>query len=613
MKMIDPGRMEILMGEYAVGSATALRDPLLVNRAQDYRRLVAGAMRAREEKDIPKEYPESKYYLSLKVDGEFDLLFYLDGECFLVNPGGTVRTGLPALKEAAQHFQRAGIKNAVVAAEYYFKKDPGKRSRVHDISRAARQPASVEELSHLCLAVFDLLECDGEQFSGPQYSIRWEKLNAIFAQGEMCHLVETHECTNATEIQKHFRKYVDGGAEGIVVRSEEVGFSKIKPRHTLDAVVIGFTESTDDRVGMLHDLLLAVMREDGCLHIIGHVGGGFTNDDRRNFLSDLKDMIVSSDYAEVNDQVAYHMVKPEWIVEISVLDLITTSTRGQSVNKMVLQWDSAKQHYGIVRRLPMVGLISPQFLRKREDKQFVQHDIRIKQITDLVEVAFTDRDARELSLPASTVLKREVQTKVLKESTMVRKLVMWKTNKETINPDYPAYVVHLTDYSPNRKTPLERDIRVSNSLEQIEELWQELAAEYFTKGWAPVGAAPAAKPAVAKAKAPKKAASTADPVVEQVIDSPAETVTAPVSETRAPEVVEDAPVTEEPAPTPAKKAAVTRKSKAKPVAEEEADSPPAEAAPKKSTKKTKASEEAVEETTKKPAKKSASKKKTGES
>jgi hypothetical protein len=43
--------------------------------------------------------------------------------------------------------------------------------------------------------------------------------------------------------------------------------------------------------------------------------------------------------------------------------------------------------------------------------------------------------------------------------------------------------MHLTDYSPNRKTPLERDIRVSNAREQIEELWQELAAEYVVKGW----------------------------------------------------------------------------------------------------------------------------------
>ena len=72
---------------------------------------------------------------------------------------------------------------------------------------------------------------------------------------------------------------------------------------------------------------------------------------------------------------------------------------------------------------------------------------------------------------------------------MVRKLVMWQTNKaeeeqESRARDFPAYVIAFTDYSPNRKTPLERDIRLSNSREQIDELWDELAKEYIVKCWA---------------------------------------------------------------------------------------------------------------------------------
>jgi len=67
---------------------------------------------------------------------------------------------------------------------------------------------------------------------------------------------------------------------------------------------------------------------------------------------------------------------------------------------------------------------------------------------------------------------------------MVRKMVLWKTNKDDASADFPAFVLHITDFSPNRKTPLERDIRVSSSLEQVEALWETLAAEYFVKGWA---------------------------------------------------------------------------------------------------------------------------------
>jgi hypothetical protein len=100
----------------------------------------------------------------------------------------------------------------------------------------------------------------------------------------------------------------------------------------------------------------------------------------------------------------------------------------------------------------------------------------------VVEVPLVDRDVRQLTLPRSEVLQREVYTKVLKGQTMVRKLVLWKTNKEA-EGKFPAYVVALTDFSPNRKTPLEREIRISNSRDQIGQLWKGLAEEYIVKGW----------------------------------------------------------------------------------------------------------------------------------
>jgi ATP-dependent DNA ligase len=134
-------------------------------------------------------------------------------------------------------------------------------------------------------------------------------------------------------------------------------------------VVIGFTESTHDRQGMLHDLLLGVVRSDGSAQVLCRVGGGFTDENRREMLSDLQDMVVDSEYAEVNsDHVAYQMVKPKWVVEISCLDLISQNTRGGPVNRMVLNWNSKDERYEVVRRLPLVSVISPQFIRVRDDK-----------------------------------------------------------------------------------------------------------------------------------------------------------------------------------------------------------------------------------------------------
>jgi hypothetical protein len=175
---------------------------------------------------------------------------------------------------------------------------------------------------------------------------------------------------------------------------------------------------------------------------------------------------------------------------------VTQNTRGAPVTSMVLDWECVHRDeeadYGvgswrIVRRLPLAAMISPQFVRRRDDKQVNPIDLRLAQVTSLVDVPLVDADARQFALPASEVLRREVWTKQLKGQTAVRKLLMWETHKESEGGDFPAYVVHLTDYSPNRKTPLERDIRVSNAREQIEELWQELVAEYVVKGWIKAG------------------------------------------------------------------------------------------------------------------------------
>jgi ATP-dependent DNA ligase len=502
MSLVNPSRLEIKLGEYATGSATALEDPQLVNVAQDYRRFTAQRMAPLEADDILKRFPPGEYHVSLKVDGEFDILVYDEGETLTVNPGGTVRVGLPLHKEAAALLRKGGVRKAILAGELYFQK--AKRPRVHDVSKVARQPASQAELDALAFAAFDIIQLDGLPHVAP-YAETWAKLTQLLQGGKNVHVVETVVLKDAGEIDSQFRKWNDSGAEGTVVRNDTVGVFKLKPRHTLDAVIIGFTESPEqDRKGMIHDLLVAVMRADGCLHVLGHVGGGFTNDDRRAFLTDLKDDVVKSDYVEVNDQVAYHMVRPESVIEISVLDLIAQTTRNQPINKMVLNWNSGENKYEIVRRLPLAALISPQFVRRRDDKMLNANDIRIQQITDLVEVALADRDARQLNLPGSTLIRREVMTKVLKGNRMVRKLVMWQTNKESDAEHWPAYVIHYTDFSPNRKTPLERDIRISSSREQIEELWGELAAEAFVKGWVPAGGPPPETTAVAEAPPEKK-------------------------------------------------------------------------------------------------------------
>lgn len=483
--LLEAGLIGIKLGSYGVAAGSSIKDPKILPAVQNYKRQIASRMFPLGRHDIDRKVAEADYFVSRKIDGEFSVCVYSDDQLYSVNPGGTVRVGLPWQAEALELLRSWGIKSLLVAGELHKACSDGRRCRVHDVVSAARQPKSEEELQQLEFAVFDIIEVDGEVLDQP-YEQTWARIEQLFSDGKKIQPVETVKVKGRKAVQGKFDEWVEGEkAEGIVVRSEAAGNFKIKPLHTLDTLVLGFTESTGDREGMLHDLLLGMVREDGAVHVMCRVGGGFSDDARREMLSDLKDMVVESEYAEVNsDHVAYQMVRPEWVVEINCLDIISQNTRGGPVNRMVLNWNREADAYEVVRRLPLVSVISPQFLRIRDDKSFNKDDVRLSQITDVVPVPKVEVNATELKLATSTILKREVFTKTLKGKLMVRKFVMWKTNKESEGSEYPAYVVHYTDYSPGRKVPLDREVRISNSEEQINELFEQLKKANVKKGWA---------------------------------------------------------------------------------------------------------------------------------
>jgi hypothetical protein len=475
---IAPERIETRLGAYGVARAEALADPLLWGRVQEARRLLSSRMNAVARDELRARVPAGELHVSRKLDGEFTVLVVDGDEAFTVNPGGTVRVGLPLLEEARDRVARAGKRRALIVGELYLH-DPARRTHVHDVTGVLNRPANQAELDRVRFGAFDLLEP-----AGGGTAETWRTLAELFGGGERVHPVEGGFVAGLAEVEERFRRWVEvEGGEGLILRSDQAGLFKIKNRRTLDVVVVGFSEGTDDRKGLVHDLLVALVREDGTFHLLSRVGGGFSDEERRTFRDELAALAAPSDYTEVNlDHLAYQMVRPEWVLEISCVDLLTQTTRGGAIERMVLAWEGGA--WRTVRRLPLVALIGPSFVRRRDDKAVNARDLRLAQVTDFVDVALTDRDARTLTLPRSELLRREVWTKVMRGQTMVRKLLLWKTNKERDEGgNYPAYVVYLTDYSPNRRDALEREIRVGRTLEEVERLWAALAKEKILSGW----------------------------------------------------------------------------------------------------------------------------------
>ncbi|MBV9217453.1 MAG: ATP-dependent DNA ligase, partial [Acidobacteria bacterium] len=393
---------------------------------------------------------------------------------------GTVRVGLPCLDEAGELLKKAKVKSCMLGVEYYVKEGLTAAHPVQQIVSILRNPSSKKELDRVGMAVFDIAEHDGKAVTS--VSDVFKLLDKWFEKGKFVHPVEYRKTDKIDGVLEAFNDWVVGeGSEGLVVRNDKVGTFKIKARHTLDCAVIGFSEGTEGRKEMLHDLLVAIVRKDGTFQELTRVGGGFTEQQRKEFLKDFKKNIVPSEYVAVNnDYVAYEMIKPGPVIEINCLDLIAERARGGPVNRMVLKWTGKK--YEALSRMPLVSVISPQFVRFRDDKEASYEDSSIHQITDLAEVQNPEKPAEETNQNPSELLERVVYKKTMKENLMVRKLLLWKTNKES-SIDYPGYVIYLTDFSPNRKEPLQREVKVSNDEKGARKLFDEMAKANFIGGW----------------------------------------------------------------------------------------------------------------------------------
>ena len=484
MKLVNTDKMKAYPGGYFTGTVDDFIEQGVLRIIRMRRRQLGQMTMALDVETAKRRIPDGTYQISRKIDGEFTVLIYRDGEACIMNPGGTVRAGAPFMAEAAAALQDAGVKSALIGGELYVRKKDGSRPRVHDVVRVARNPVDADEVGQLCMGCFNIYDLDGVDLS-MDYDTALAKMRGLFGKTDKVHPVETVSGDGSAAVLKQFNKWVlEEGEEGVVARSPTAGVYKIKPRHSLDLAVIGFTESLDDRAGMLHDLLLAVVRPSGNFQLISRVGGGFSDEQRGTILKQVQQRVVESDFREVNsDRVAYQMVSPGLVIEIECLDLISRTSRGNTIDKMVLEWNEEGSRWEGVRRLPLCSVLSPQFIRFRDDKKATPDDIRLSQITDIVDIPDINRVAEEEVLPNAEILKRLVATKTLKGGLMVRKILAIQTNKQDASKDHPAFVLHVTDFSPNRKSQLQFDLKVTSSRDQLTTLFEHAKKEYIKKGW----------------------------------------------------------------------------------------------------------------------------------
>lgn len=465
------------MNNYLEGKIDAI-DTETSTKALDYKTNFLKQFIAIYPQIIDKRLGESRYYVTRKYDGEFATIVYEDGRAVTINRSGRVRLGLPCAEEAALILKKAGVKQAIIPAEIYVD-DTDKRTRTLDLIHALSKKGDV---SILHLAVFDILELNNQPYKPENYIETHELIDKWFSKGKLVKPVELEVAYSNTEVKNIYHKWVDEGtAEGLVVRSDLPFVFKIKPRHSLDAVVIGFTEGTGDLKGQARTFLVALMPEEGKYQVVGNVGGGMKDDIKKDILGYFEKRIIPSDYIDTDsNHVAFRMVEPDTIMEFNVRDVIYETANGPVLNT-VLRLE--KGRWKVESTVTGLSFIAPVFERFRDDKKVNYTDVRINQIDDFASFEPEEIIAYpEEKRASSQILLRDLYEKQLGEKYMLQKYIIWKTNKED-SVDYPAYVLHYTNYSSNRQDILQREIKISDSYEQIHKLYEDYLKENIKKGW----------------------------------------------------------------------------------------------------------------------------------
>ncbi|MBE7701187.1 ATP-dependent DNA ligase [Oerskovia sp. Sa1BUA8] len=224
--------------------------------------------------------------------------FVLDGEALVVGPDGVARP-----------FQETAARSATRDA-------PG-------ASGEAREAALAGALA-LRPYFFDVLHAEGRDLIDAPLRERLAVLDRV-ADSFTVHRLTTSSPGAAHE---YFAEAVREGQEGVVVKSLDApyaagrrgaGWVKVKPRHTLDLVVLAVERGSGRRTGLLSNIHLGARDPEGGFVMLGKTFKGMTDEMLRWQTERFRELEVSDDGWTVT-------LRPEQVVEIA-FDGLQRSTR----------------------------------------------------------------------------------------------------------------------------------------------------------------------------------------------------------------------------------------------------------------------------------------------
>ncbi len=448
-------------------------DKKYIQTAIDYKKNIAGKFVLVEGAKLKQRVDGKRLCVTRKIDGHMQVVFWQEGKAFMLNATGNQKADdIKCLDVFADALKKSGVKSAIIAAELYLP-NPDGRPRCGDVLAALADDAKKDLL---CLAPFDIIELDGQPWKPEHYGDTHNQLCILF-QEEQVRPVQMRNASSAQEVQDIYDEWVVGeGAEGLVIHSESPIVWKVKPRHSIDAAIIGYTSGD---LG-IRDLMFAVRREDGLFQMFAVGSAGLSEKERKTIAGSLSKAHAESQYVLSDSRgIAYQMVRPEQVYELSVIELVSQGNDGKIRMNPLLKCDEEKG-WLLEGNTPGVSVMGLSIVQERPDKKPTESDIRVTQLTDIC--PFEELGASAVKLEPSTLLERRVFKKESGGKVMIHKFLIWKTNKEA-SGRYPAYVFYHTDFSSGRKEMLKRDLATSSDEAQIRAIFTAEIVANVKKGW----------------------------------------------------------------------------------------------------------------------------------
>lgn len=468
-------RIQNVLDSNAQNTSLAKSKSLFDETAIEYKHHLSGKFVLTNPSQI-SEIQGSNFCITGKLDGEMRTIYFDGKNCSMFTTGGKEEKDFPCLKEFAEKLIKAGIKCGGFAAELNFQKADKSRSRVSDVIHAL----ATENLhSSLLLSPFDILFIDDKKWQVEHYEKTHAKLTEIFGEnGFVCPVQMEKGCTTE-DIKRIYKKWVvKDKAEGLVVHSEQPVIWKIKPLHSIDAAVIGFTSGEKG----IRDLLFAVMEKSGLYRIFASGSNGLSDKERKTLEQNLLPLTVSSNLIYTDSQgVTFQMVQPRFVFEVTATDFASTNCLNDSFKNFIADY-SEKKGWLMQGKVPGVATYNLSIVRLREDKQCIEADIPLHQIQDLCPFPSAEKITQKEKLPKSKIVERKVFFKQRGKSKYVKKFLLIKTNKEKTQ-DFPKYFLHFTDYSPSRKEKMKISLWASSDKTELEEKMQTLIYKSIKSDW----------------------------------------------------------------------------------------------------------------------------------